>query len=125
MTKYLILFVLAAGLSLALTPVVRAVSRRLGAIDLPDERKVHKLPIPRLGGPSIFIAFNLILVFASQIEFFCFPKDFLRSIHFLWLLLASFVVLGLGAVDDFRSIPPSVKFLFQKLQGSFERMNES
>ena len=117
MLKYLILFVAAGGLSLLLTPLVRVVSRRLGAIDLPDERKVHKQPVPRLGGLSIFFAFNLVLLIASQIEFFFFPKDFLKSIHFLWLLLASFVVLGLGAVDDFRRMPPSVKFLFQIVAG--------
>jgi UDP-GlcNAc:undecaprenyl-phosphate GlcNAc-1-phosphate transferase len=104
--KYLIIFIIATALSLLLTPLVRSVSRRFGAMDLPDQRKVHKDPIPRLGGVSIFLAFNLILLIASRFEFFFFPKDFLASIDFVWLLLASFIVLGLGAVDDFGTMPP-------------------
>src|SRR5260221_38880 len=29
-------------------------ARRLGAVDLPDERRVHRIPIPRLGGLALF-----------------------------------------------------------------------
>ena len=86
-------------------------------MDLPDQRKIHTQPIPRLGGVSIFLVFNLVLLLASGIDFFFFPKNFLTSIDFVWLLLASSIVLGLGAVDDFRRMPPGVKFLFQIVAG--------
>ncbi len=117
MLKYLILFVTASVCSLLLTPLVRAFSRRVGALDLPDDRKVHKQPIPRLGGLSIFIAFNLVVLIASQLGFFYFPQNFLIQTKFWWLLTASAIVLGLGAVDDFRRMPPSVKFSFQIIAG--------
>jgi UDP-GlcNAc:undecaprenyl-phosphate/decaprenyl-phosphate GlcNAc-1-phosphate transferase len=117
MLKYLILFLIASGLSLLLTPIVRLAARRVGALDLPDDRKVHKQPVPRLGGLSIFIAFNLIVLVASQISFFYFAADFLKEMKFAWLLIASAIVLGLGAVDDFRRMPPSVKFSFQIIAG--------
>jgi UDP-GlcNAc:undecaprenyl-phosphate GlcNAc-1-phosphate transferase len=55
MLKYIILFLIASVFSLLLTPILRTVSRRVGALDLPGERKVHDQPIPRLGGLSIFI----------------------------------------------------------------------
>jgi len=58
MFKYLILFALATGLSLILTLLVRSASKRLGALDLPDERKVHKHPIPRLGGCAAAFALS-------------------------------------------------------------------
>ena len=118
MLKYLILSLLALIFSLLLTPQVRSVSKRLGAFDLPDERKIHEQPIPRLGGFSIFITFNVILLISSQFEFFYFPIDFLKKINFWWLFLASAVVLGLGTFDDFRKIPPSIKFFFQIIAGT-------
>jgi UDP-GlcNAc:undecaprenyl-phosphate GlcNAc-1-phosphate transferase len=117
MLKYLILFLIASVFSLLLTPILRSVSRRVGALDLPGERKVHEQPIPRLGGIAIFISFNLVLLIASQIGFFHFPQNFLKEIRFWWLLVASAIVLGLGAVDDFRRMPVSVKFSFQIIAG--------
>jgi len=117
MLKYLILFLFAAACSLLLTPVVRSLAIKIKAFDLPGERKIHTRPIPRLGGFSIFIAFHVILLASLQFAFFHYPPDFLGGIHFGGILLASALVLGLGAVDDFRRMPPGVKFLFQILAG--------
>ena len=36
--------------SLAVTPMVRALAERLGLLDEPDDRKIHEVPVPRLGG---------------------------------------------------------------------------
>ena len=117
MLKYLILFLLSLASSLLLTPWVRSVSRRLGALDLPGGRKVHEQPIPRLGGLSIFVVFNLVLLVSTQFDFFYFPPGFLKDIHFGWILLASGVVLGVGVVDDFRTTAPSIKFSLQIIAG--------
>jgi len=117
MLKYLILFLIASVCSLLLTPLVRSVSRRAGVLDLPGERKIHAQPIPRLGGLSIFISFYLVLLIASQISFFYFPQSFFKDIKFWWLLVASAIVLGLGAMDDFRRMPVSIKFFFQIIAG--------
>ena len=117
MLKYLILFLLAFTSSLLLTALVRSIARKLRAIDLPGGRKVHDKPIPRLGGFSIFITFNLVLIIASQIDFFFFRENFLKEINFAWLIVASAIVLGMGAVDDFKKMPPSVKFFFQIIAG--------
>ncbi|MBI3577952.1 MAG: hypothetical protein HY089_00910, partial [Ignavibacteriales bacterium] len=48
--------------SLILTPGVIRLANFIGAIDHPDERKVHSHPIPRLGGVAIFISFLSSLV---------------------------------------------------------------
>jgi len=117
MLKYFLLFCIASICSLLLTPLMRSIAIKLGAIDLPGERKIHDQPTPRLGGLSIFLSFNLILLIASQIGFFYFPLNFLKEIKFGWLLVASAIVLGLGALDDFRRMPPSVKFSFQIIAG--------
>lgn len=117
MLKYFVLFTSALILSLLLTPLVRSFSRRVGVLDLPGERKIHDQPIPRLGGLAIFFSFYLLLLVTSQMSFFYFPQGFLTVIKFWWLLAASAIVLGLGAVDDFRRMPVSVKFLFQVIAG--------
>jgi UDP-N-acetylmuramyl pentapeptide phosphotransferase/UDP-N-acetylglucosamine-1-phosphate transferase len=117
MLKYLILFLFAAGFSLLLTPLVRSFAIRIKVLDLPGGRKIHTRPIPRLGGFSVFITFNLVLLASSQFAIFHFSPGFLKGIHFGWIFLASAIVLGLGAIDDFRRMPPAVKFLFQIMAG--------
>ncbi len=117
MLKYLTLFCIASAFSFLLTPLVRFLSGRLGAMDLPGERKVHGQPIPRLGGLAIFVGFNLVLLVSSRFDFFYFPVDFLKEINFGWLFVASTIALALGAVDDFRRMAPGVKFFFQIVAG--------
>src|SRR3989337_255026 len=117
MLKYAILFSAALISSLILTPLVRSGARRLRAMDLPGKRKIHTRPIPRLGGFAIFISFYLVLFVFSQFSYFRFLEDFFKKAHFGWVLGASAIILGLGAVDDFRRIPPSLKFLFQIVAG--------
>jgi UDP-GlcNAc:undecaprenyl-phosphate GlcNAc-1-phosphate transferase len=46
--------VLALVIVMLFTPAVAGMARRLGAVDVPDERRVHRLPIPRLVGLSLF-----------------------------------------------------------------------
>lgn len=59
MTKYLVTFLTAALLSFLLTPLIRMLSRKIEAMDLPGERKVHQRPMPGAGGVAIFLAFTL------------------------------------------------------------------
>ena len=57
----------AAVVSFLATPMVKNLAYKVGAIDVPkDNRRMHKVPIPRLGGLAIFLAFLLsVLVFAK------------------------------------------------------------
>ena len=49
--------------SFLMTPVVKSFAYKVGAIDVPkDERRMHKVPIPRLGGLAIFIGFMLMIL---------------------------------------------------------------
>jgi len=117
MLKYVIVFVAALGTSFLLTPWVRSIARSLGAIDLPGGRKIHSHPIPRLGGFAILITFYLTLFVFSQLVYSNLFEDFFDKVHFGWLLGASAIMVGLGALDDFRRMPPSFKFLFQIIAG--------
>ncbi len=113
MIKYFILFIAAISLSLILTPMARAVARRVGAIDQPGERKIHSLAVPRLGGLAVFITFYTIFLLSYRHEYFYFPANFFDSLTFEWLFIASCLMMLLGAVDDFRRIPPGIKLIFQ------------
>ncbi|MFS8892608.1 glycosyltransferase family 4 protein [Synechococcus sp. R55.2] len=56
---YLVAFLAAACVVLWATPMVKAVGIRSGQLDFPDERKIHRQPMVRLGGVSIFFG-NLV-----------------------------------------------------------------
>lgn len=96
--------VLFAGLiSFALTPAVRVFAFRIGAIDIPhDERRMHKKPMPRIGGVAIFLGFTI----SSLI--FCEATPALITI---WA--GGLVLVVMGVLDDVFNLPALVKLAFQ------------
>ena len=55
MTPYLLVAVAAALVAYIATPLAGAIATRIGAIDHPNDRKVHAKPTPTLGGMAIFM----------------------------------------------------------------------
>ena len=98
--------VLSFGLSFAvaflMTPPVKTFAEKIGAIDVPDARRVHDHPIPRMGGIAIFIGFVL-----SVIVFVSFTPQIMG------ILLGSLIIAVMGAVDDVVSLKPWAKLLGQ------------
>ena len=118
MTTLLFLFILAFSISLVLTPLVKKLGIRLGAVDQPSERKVHTTPIPRIGGLAVFLAFtatmaltNLFITHVSELFVF----DQKTAFGFCGAL----VVFGCGLWDDFRRLSPWIKFPFQIAGATF------
>lgn len=94
-------FALAMALSFMLTPVAKSFAFRVGAIDVPkDNRRMHKKPIPRLGGIAIFTAF-----FVSVI---CLTVDFIDN-QVRGVLLGALIIVVLGVVDDVLALKPLIK----------------
>ena len=54
-SAYATVFAVAFGITLVLTPIAGRIARTFGALAEPDERKVHKIPTPYLGGVSIAV----------------------------------------------------------------------
>ena len=50
---YPLLFLVALLATLLATPLAKCIAQHLGAIDKPDERRINKVPIPRMGGIGI------------------------------------------------------------------------
>lgn len=62
LTLYIVGFVVSLLLALLLTPFVKKLAVRIGAVDVPNARKVHTRIMPRLGGLGIYLAFVLGLI---------------------------------------------------------------
>ncbi len=97
--KYLVVFLVALVASLLLVPVAKKLAPRLGLVDEPDERRIHKTPIPRCGGIAVFIAAHLALAVA-----FLGPwRNLSGSIQFhewIFLFAGSLGLLMVGIFDD-------------------------
>lgn len=98
-------FLVAALVSFLSSPLAEKVAAKIGAIDVPkDSRRMHKKPIPRLGGLAIFIGF-----FVSTLVF---TFDFI-SLEIYGIVLGSTVMLALGMADDVLALKASRKFIVQ------------
>jgi len=93
--------------SLLLIPLAKKIANHVGAIDLPNERKVHKGAMPRMGGLAIYGAFLFGYVLYGDI-----------TTQMLSILIGSFIILVLGMIDDIKPIRASYKFLVQIIAAS-------
>lgn len=95
---------LGAGLiSFLATPLVKNLAYKVGAIDVPkDNRRMHKVPIPRLGGLAIFIAFLFTVIVLCDID---------RQTR--GILLGAIMIVILGVLDDIMTLKALPKFLVQ------------
>jgi len=84
------------------------IAKKYNLVDLPDKRKIHKKPVPYLGGVAIFCSFFLIYI----ISYILFPHAKLLN-QYVGLIAASFVIFFLGLYDDFKGAKAPVKFIIQ------------
>jgi UDP-GlcNAc:undecaprenyl-phosphate GlcNAc-1-phosphate transferase len=98
-----VVFLLALATTYLLTPWVRRLAIRAGALDMPDARRVHTEPIPRWGGLAIYIGVAMGMLAGLARLYLLAPSDsvFLgRALQFLGLLLVGTGVLVVGMLDD-------------------------
>ncbi|MCR8844782.1 undecaprenyl/decaprenyl-phosphate alpha-N-acetylglucosaminyl 1-phosphate transferase [Paenibacillus sp. SC116] len=112
-TVYVLGGLLALLLATGLTPLVKAFAIKIGAVDVPNARKVHTRIMPRMGGLGIFGAFVISLLGLMVVA----PDLLLsteRDSNLVWGLLAggSIIVL-IGALDDLYELSAKVKLLGQ------------
>lgn len=96
-------FSMAFAISLALTPAVTSLAYKIGAIDVPkDKRRVHKKPIPRLGGLAIYYGFLISVVFFCNMDK-----------QLIGIIAGSLLIVGVGILDDVMQLRAGVKFIVQ------------
>jgi len=106
-SSYVVPILVSLALSLALTPLVRALARRLGAVAKPKADRWHKKPTAMMGGVAIYAAVLLTYLF------------FVPHTREGWVVLgASSFMFAVGLVDDFLHIKPYQKLIGQVLGAS-------
>ena len=101
-------FVVAALIAAFATPFAIWGAPKIGVMDIPkDSRRVHKKPMPRLGGAAIYLGMMISLaIYASQV----------RGVSVIMLGCTMMFVLGL--IDDIKTLKPIIKFAGQLLTAS-------
>lgn len=103
--NYLLAFLLSFLLALMLTPLMKRVAFKVGAIDSPGEdRKIHKKPIARLGGVAIYLAFVATILLHLPV-----------SRPLIGLLAGATILVIVGIIDDIKGLSPWVKLAWQVL----------
>jgi UDP-GlcNAc:undecaprenyl-phosphate GlcNAc-1-phosphate transferase len=115
MIKYVVLALVSFGASLVLTRLVRGLALKIGAVDQPGPRKVHAVPVPRLGGIGIFLSIGLAIVASFGLEYFSGDSIPINRKAWMPILCGTTVMFLIGVWDDLRSLPAWFKFLFQAL----------
>ena len=58
--KYVMVLIATIFMAVVLTPLVRFLALRIGAVDNPNARRINKVPMPSAGGLAIFISFAIL-----------------------------------------------------------------
>ncbi|MGP4106095.1 glycosyltransferase family 4 protein [Virgibacillus sp. L01] len=94
--------VLSFIISILLTPLVGKLAIKVGAVDQPNQRKVHTKVMPRLGGLSIYVSFMILLLW------------FYPDSNYVWpLIIGGTIIMVVGLLDDLYELSAKVKFLGQ------------
>ncbi|MBQ3441997.1 MAG: undecaprenyl/decaprenyl-phosphate alpha-N-acetylglucosaminyl 1-phosphate transferase [Selenomonadaceae bacterium] len=102
-------FAVALVVALLVTPLVILLANKTGAMDAPDARKVHKKPIPRIGGLAIYAGFMAAIIFVAAR--FGFDAESIKET--VGLTLSGSLIVAVGLVDDYKNLPAKVKLLGQ------------
>lgn len=117
MRVYLFIVILAAVVTYLVTPSVRLLAQRVGAITPVRERDVHTIPTPRMGGLAMFGGFAIAIIFAANMPFL--EGVFTQSGAAWGILIAAGMVCLLGVADDIWELDALTKFVGQVLAAGF------
>ena len=96
-------FVVAFAVAFATTPLAKILAVKIGAIDVPkDKRRVHKKPTPLIGGLAIFAGFLVTTL--------CFYE---ADTEFIGMMAGAIIMVVLGIFDDKYNLPAKFKFVVQ------------
>jgi UDP-GlcNAc:undecaprenyl-phosphate/decaprenyl-phosphate GlcNAc-1-phosphate transferase len=109
MRLYFIAFGAALISVLVLTPIVRKIASKLGAVDVPEDRKVHEKETPTLGGVAMYLS---MMIGAGVYLIFGHNRV---SGDLLGVLIGATIIVIFGAIDDVRGLSPISKLFGQVL----------
>ena len=109
MPIYFWAFAVALVVALAITPLVISLAKKTGAMDAPNARKVHKKPIPRIGGLAIYAGFMTSIIFI--VIKYGLDAEMIRET--VGLILSGSLIVAVGLIDDYKNLPAKIKLLGQ------------
>lgn len=104
---YIAAFASAFAITLVTTPFAKWLSVKVGAIDYPKDRGVHKKPMPRMGGVAIVLGFLVTVLMVYYFDRSMEPKQFAGFV------IGAMLIAGLGVIDDMKNLPAKLKFCVQ------------
>ncbi|MCB0961999.1 MAG: undecaprenyl/decaprenyl-phosphate alpha-N-acetylglucosaminyl 1-phosphate transferase, partial [Acidimicrobiales bacterium] len=114
---YVMVFVIAGGVTYAVTPLVRRLAERLGVVAIPADRTVHAEPMPLLGGAAMLVGFLVALGVAWASG--TFPAMFAdQASTIVGVALGAVILCGVGTLDDVRDVSAPAKTAGIVLAGS-------
>ncbi len=104
---YIAAFASAFAISIVMTPIAKTISIKVGAIDYPKDRGMHKKPMPRMGGIAIVCGFLITVLMISPFI------NHLETKKLFGLIIGSAIIAVLGAVDDVKNLSAKFKLAVQ------------
>ncbi len=114
---YLFIGAIAAIVTFLATPLTVRLALRRGWVVAPDERRVHQVPTPHVGGIAMFLGFIVALALAWRMGRF--SPIFDNNSEPMGVLLAALVIFATGLVDDVREISSPAKVTGTVIAGLF------
>ena len=114
---YLFIGAVAAIVTFIATPLTVRLALRRGWVVAPDERRVHQVPTPHVGGIAMFLGFVVALALAWRMGRF--SPIFDNNSEPMGVLLAALVIFATGLVDDVREISSPAKVTGTVIAGLF------
>lgn len=109
MRPYIAIFVCSLVVTLFAVPVVRRFALRFGFVDAPAQRKMHRNPIPLLGGVGIFL--GAVVAMLTSREMYATQHGMPRTIQgALW---AGLIVAVIGLLDDKLRLNAKIRLMVQ------------
>jgi len=115
MIYYFIIFLIALFTAYLSTILAKKIAPYVGAIDKPNDIKIHNKPIPRLGGLAIYVAFLISIIF---IYYFNNNLYFISNNKIIGIFIGGTIVFITGLIDDIATIKASYKLLIQAIAAS-------
>jgi UDP-GlcNAc:undecaprenyl-phosphate GlcNAc-1-phosphate transferase len=105
--QYLVIGAVAAAVTFVLTPLVTRIAHRRGIVVQPDERRIHKVPTPDIGGIAMYLGFLAAMAAARLLDWF--DPLFARNGEPRGVILAATIVFFVGFWDDLRDLSAPAK----------------
>ncbi|MEE8161287.1 MAG: MraY family glycosyltransferase [Acidobacteriota bacterium] len=102
------LFLAAFGTSFFLTPLARNVALRFGIMDQPETRKLHRNPVPLLGGLAIYFSVVVAILLFFEVIQSSSPQAWYQI---LGILGGASLLVMVGALDDRGRLHPQIKLV--------------